>query len=79
MSNDSASSPAPVERVQDVARITAALRQAVQEALLGHKQAGNPVAIWRDNRVVWVPAEEIPVASRVAEDAPGPTEPGHTG
>ena len=52
----------PAERIHDVPRILLALRQAVQEALLSHKQAGNPVAIWQDQRVVWVPAEEIPVA-----------------
>jgi len=51
----------PVERVHDVARILAALRQAVQEALLSHKRAGNPVAIWKDGRVVWVQPEDIPV------------------
>jgi hypothetical protein len=28
---------------------------AVREALLQHKRAGNPVAVWRERRVVWVP------------------------
>ena len=51
----------PAERVHDVARILAALRQAVQQALLSHKQAGNPVAIWRNGRVEWVQPEDIPV------------------
>ena len=51
----------PAERVHDVARILAALRQAVQEALLSHKRAGNPVATWKDGRVVWVQPEDIPV------------------
>jgi hypothetical protein len=53
----------PAERVHDVPRILAALRQAVQEALLIHKRAGNPVAIWRDGHVVWIPPEDIPVPS----------------
>ena len=52
----------PAERIHDVPRILLALRQAVQEALLSHKRAGNPVAIWQDQRVVWVPAEAIPAA-----------------
>lgn len=50
----------PVERVRDVARITSALRQAVRKALLEHKRAGNPVPVWRDGKVVWIPPDEIP-------------------
>jgi hypothetical protein len=50
-----------VHRTQDVARIQAALWQGVQEALRQHKRAGNPVAVWRDGRVVWLPPDEIPV------------------
>lgn len=50
----------PAERVHDIPRILHALRQAVREALLDHKRAGNSVAVWRDGRVVWIPPEEIP-------------------
>jgi hypothetical protein len=50
----------PAERVEDVPCILDAMRQAVREALLQHKRAGNPVAVWRDEQVVWVPPEEIP-------------------
>lgn len=50
----------PADRVDDIPRILRALRQAVQEALQRHKRAGNPVAVWRDGRVVWIPPEEIP-------------------
>ncbi len=50
----------PAERVNDIPRILRALRQAVREALLDHKRAGNPVAVWQDGRVVWIPPEEIP-------------------
>jgi hypothetical protein len=32
---------------------------AVREALLDHKQAGNPIASWRDGRVVLQPPNEI--------------------
>jgi hypothetical protein len=53
----------PAERVHDVARILAALRQAVHEALLSHKLAGNPVAIWKNGRVEWVQPEDIPVSA----------------
>jgi len=47
--------------VEDIPRILEALREAVREALLRHKQAGNPVVVWRDGRVVWIPPEDIPV------------------
>ena len=52
---------APSERVHDEARILRALQRAVRRALREHKLAGNPVAVWRDGRVVWIPPEEIPV------------------
>jgi len=42
--------------------IDKALALAVQDALWQHKQLGNPVAVWRDGKVVWIPPEEIPVA-----------------
>jgi len=53
--------PAPSERIRDLPRILRALRQAVREALEGHRRAGNPIAVWRDGRVVWIPPEEIPM------------------
>ena len=51
----------PAERVEDIPLILAAMRQAVREALLRHKQAGNPVAVWQDGKVVWVQPEDIVV------------------
>jgi hypothetical protein len=36
-----------------------ALARAVRQAVLQHKRAGNPVAIWRDGTVVWVDPDEI--------------------
>lgn len=35
------------------------LRHAVREALLMHGRAGNPVAVWRDDKVVWLKADEV--------------------
>jgi hypothetical protein len=46
--------------IADVPRILQAMREAVREALLRHKKLGNPVAVWRDGRVVWLSPEEIP-------------------
>lgn len=48
-------------RVGNSALILREMRRAVREALLFHKRIGNPVAVWRDGKVVWIPPEEIPV------------------
>jgi hypothetical protein len=40
-------------------RIVEAAGRAVQEAIRDHKRAGNPIAEWRDGRVVLVPPEQI--------------------
>ena len=45
------------EELQD--RIVEAAGWAVEEAVRDHKRAGNPIAEWRDGRVVLVPPEEI--------------------
>jgi len=37
------------------------LRRAVRHALLDHKRAGNPVASWKDGKVVLIQPEDIPV------------------
>ncbi len=39
--------------------IEEALREAVQKALSRHKKLGNPIAVWEDSKVVWIPPEEI--------------------
>jgi hypothetical protein len=36
------------------------MRRAVREALLEHKRLGNPIAVWREGRVVWLQPDEIP-------------------
>lgn len=53
----------PLDRVHDLPRILTAMRAAVRDALLRHKRLGNPIAVWRDGRVVWLSPEEIPVDS----------------
>jgi hypothetical protein len=50
----------PFERVRDVTRIQESMVQAVQEALVRHKRAGKPVAVWRNGRVEWIQPEDIP-------------------
>jgi hypothetical protein len=51
------------ERVNDVSGALDALRMAVREALLRHKRAGHPIAVWHEGAVRWIPAEEIPVSA----------------
>jgi len=47
------------ERLQNVNLIERAFKRAVRDALIRHKQAGNPIAEWRDGRVVWIQPEDI--------------------
>lgn len=44
---------------QLVDRIVDEAGRAVEEAIRDHKRAGNPIAEWRDGRVVLVPPEQI--------------------
>ena len=53
---------APSERVHDTERMLAEMQAAVREAVARHKRLGNPIAIWRDGRVVWLSPDEIPDA-----------------
>lgn len=39
--------------------IDEAVRKAVRDAVLRHKQAGNPVVTWRDGKIVMLKPEEI--------------------
>lgn len=49
--------------LDDDHRIEAALRAAVREAIGRHRRAGNPVATWRDGKVVWLEPDQIPESS----------------
>lgn len=48
--------------VKHADEITPAYERAVREALLKHKQAGNPVAISRDGKLVILQPDEIDVS-----------------
>jgi hypothetical protein len=49
---------------ENLARQTALIeeivRKAVRKALWIHHRLGNPICVWRDGKVVWVPPEKIP-------------------
>jgi hypothetical protein len=47
--------------------IEEALQRAVRHALLMHKHLGNPIATWKDGKVVIVPPEEIVIPSDASE------------
>lgn len=45
------------------------LQLAVRQALLMHKHLGNPIAVWKDGKVVIIPPEEIVVDDTAASAA----------
>ena len=47
--------------MNDGERVRAIIQSGINTALLKHKQAGNPVCEWRNNQVVWIQPENIPV------------------
>ena len=59
------------ERLMDDDLIVEAIARGVQAALLRHKQAGNPIAVWRDEQVVWIEPEDIPVGAATRVDDGG--------
>lgn len=62
---DFAPSASPLgERVRDLRLIEQALARAVREALQRHKQAGNPIAVWRDDRIAWIEPDKIPLPAQ---------------
>ena len=44
---------------RDGTAIDRAVRQATRQAVLDHKRAGHPIAVWRDGKVVWLQPDEI--------------------
>lgn len=45
--------------MNDTGYLTQAIQKAVRAAVLDHKRSGNPIAGWKEGRVVIVPPEEI--------------------
>lgn len=48
-------------------RAEEALKKAVAETIADHKRTGDPIVIWRDGRVVKIPADQIEVREDQAE------------
>lgn len=49
------------EALADSDKITKALQAGVREALIRHKQAGNPIVVMKDGQMVWLKPDEIQV------------------
>lgn len=47
------------EILSDEKQITETLQRAVREAVLMHKRAGNPIAVWKNGKAVWIETKEI--------------------
>lgn len=48
--------------LEDKKLIEATLQRAVRKALLRHKHAGNPIAVWKEGRVEWIAPEDLKIA-----------------
>jgi hypothetical protein len=46
--------------LSDPKRVTQIIQIGIKIALAKHKQIGNPVCEWRDNKIVWIPPDQIP-------------------
>ena len=68
----------PAERAGDLDRIERALRAAVRDALRRHERDGDPVAVWREGRVVWLFADQIPTVGDESSNDTGKGTPERT-
>ena len=48
-------------------RAEEALKKAVADTIADHKRTGDPIVIWRDGKVVKIPADQIEVHEPEAE------------
>lgn len=60
--------PTITELFEDGRAIDEALLEAARDARRLHKALGNPMATWKDGRVVWVQPEDIEVDAKPDED-----------
>jgi hypothetical protein len=44
---------AVARRLSDVGKVQEVLKQAARQAVVEHQRAGQKIAVWRDNQVVW--------------------------
>jgi hypothetical protein len=56
----------------DGTTVRRALRESWIKTLDRHKRLGNPIVVWRDGMVVWIPAEEIVIPDSGTDPASNP-------
>ena len=47
------------EILSDRKKITDAMQRAVREAVEKHKRDGNPIAVWRNGKAVWIETDKM--------------------
>jgi hypothetical protein len=52
----------------DLELLDTLVNEAVALAVEEHRRLGNPIAVWRDGKVVWIPPEEIPPYTPLSSD-----------
>ena len=56
------------DRSEQAKAVEASVKRGVRRALIEHKQRGAPIVDWRDNQVVWVPANEVVIPDEPSEE-----------
>jgi hypothetical protein len=56
----------------DTDLVEQALHKAVVQTMIRQKRLGNPIVVWRDGKVVWIPAEEIPIPDEATDTGAKP-------
>lgn len=60
MENKENGKPDKIEEIfADEKKITEAMQRAVREAVETHKRAGNPIAVLKDGKAIWVEADKV--------------------
>jgi hypothetical protein len=54
-----------IDLTEQAEAIQMVLHQAVQHALSIHKRLGNSIAVWKDGKVVIIPADQIVLSSEL--------------
>lgn len=45
-------------------QVTKIIQSGIDEALIKHRQSGNPICEWRNDKIVWISPEEISIPIR---------------
>lgn len=49
----------PITIIERTEKIKESFQKGVAQALSQHKVKGNPIAVWRDGKIEYIPAEKI--------------------